>query len=60
MRYLIKNKTIKPIVILDEGFTKYLYPKGDRLGRDKIFVNELNSQIKNMKELKFIQITKME
>jgi len=60
MKYLIKNKTIKTIVLLLDGKTKYLFPKGDRLGRDKIEINKLTGQVKNAKSLKFLQITKVE
>lgn len=60
MKYLIKNKTTKNIVLLLDGKTKYLYPKGDRLGRDKTTVNKLTGQLKNAKTLKFLQISKEE
>lgn len=60
MKYLVKNKTTKNIVLLVDGATTYLYPKGDRLGRDKRLVNNLTDQIRNAKALKFIQISKVE
>lgn len=60
MKYLIKNKTTKNIVLLLNGKTKYLYPKGDSMGRDKILVNKLTEQVKNAKSLKFLQISKVE
>jgi hypothetical protein len=56
--YLIKNKTIKNIVLLLEGCTNYLYPKGEK--NDNIKVKELNPQLRNLKTMKFIQITKIE
>lgn len=59
MKYIIKNKTTKNIVLLVEGKTKFLYPKGDNRGRDQILVDELTSQMKNAKQLRFIQITKV-
>jgi hypothetical protein len=60
MRYLIKNKTSKNIVLLVDGFTTYLYPKGDKKERDRLVVDTLTQQIKNIKVLKFIQINKIE
>jgi CRISPR/Cas system CSM-associated protein Csm4 (group 5 of RAMP superfamily) len=55
--YLIKNKTIKNIVLLINNNTIYLYPKGAK--NDNIKVNELNAQLKNLKKMRFIQITKI-
>jgi hypothetical protein len=60
MKYLIKNKTIKNIVFLLDGKTKYLYPKGDKKGRDSMVINKITEQVKNTKSLKFIQVTKIE
>lgn len=57
MRYLIKNKTSKTIVLLISGTTNYLLAKGKR--GDKLYVNELTPQIKNIKKMKFIQISKV-
>ena len=59
MKYIIKNKTTKNIVLLVDGKTKFLYPKGDRRQRDQILVDEVTSQMKNAKQLRFIQITKV-
>jgi hypothetical protein len=58
--YLIKNKTIKNIVLAIDGHTQYLYPKGDKYNRDQVKVHSLNGQLKNAKKLKFIQITRIE
>jgi hypothetical protein len=60
MKYLVKNKTSKNIVLMIDGGTVYLYPKGDLKGRDNLAVNSLTPQLKNAKLLKFIQITKIE
>lgn len=60
MEYLIKNKTSKNIVLLIEGGTKFLYPKNDEEKRDVLIVEEVTQQLKNLKKLKFIQITKIE
>lgn len=60
MKYLIKNKTTKNIVLLIDGSTAYLYPKGDAKSRDNLLVKTLTPQLKNAKMLKFIQITKVE
>jgi hypothetical protein len=60
MRYLIKNKTSKNIVLLVDGGTHYLLPKGDGKGRDCLLVGSLTPQLKNAKMLRFIQITKVE
>lgn len=60
MKYLVKNKTTKNIVLLIDGSTTYLYPKGDNGGRDKRLVNSLTDQVRNAKALKFIQISKVE
>lgn len=60
MKYIIKNKTIKNIVFLVDGNTRYLFPKGDPKGRDELRVNQLTGQMKNAKSLKFIQISKVE
>ena len=57
MKYLIKNKTSKTIVFLIDGYTKYLYTKGKK--RDKFIVNKLTPQIKNIKRMKLIQISKI-
>jgi len=58
--YLIKNKTTKNIVLLIKGSTEFLYPKGNLKNRDHMIVDELTPQLKNIKILKFIQISKME
>ena len=58
MRYLIKNKTSKNIVLLVNGATTYLNPRGDK--GDTVFVSELTPQLRNAKTLKFLQITKVE
>lgn len=58
--YIIKNKTIKNIVLLIDGKTFCLSPKGDSFNRDVLIVKELNDQLKNLKNLKLIQITKKE
>lgn len=60
MRYLIKNKTSKNIVLLVDGGTHYLLPKGDVKSRDCLLVSSLTPQLKNAKMLRFIQITKVE
>lgn len=60
MKYLIKNKTTKNIVLLIKGYTHFLYPKNSSTGRDKVIVEELTPQIKNIKNMKFIQISKVE
>jgi hypothetical protein len=60
MKYLIKNKTIKNIALLIDSHTAFLYPKGDGRNRDKMLVDELTPQLKNAKNLKFIQISKVE
>jgi hypothetical protein len=57
--YLIKNKTTKNIVLLVKGSTEFLYPKGDLKGRDHLEIEELTPQLKNIKVLKFIQISKI-
>lgn len=57
MKYLIKNKTSKTIVFLIKGETKYLYAKGKK--RDRFMVDELTPQIKNIKRMRFIQISKV-
>lgn len=59
MKYIIKNKTTKNIVLLVEGRTKFLYPKGDSRNRDQVLVDEVTTQMKNAKALRFIQITKV-
>jgi hypothetical protein len=56
--YTIKNKTIKNIVLQVEGHTVFLNPKGSK--NDEIIVNELNPQLKNLKKMRFIQISKVE
>jgi len=56
MEYLIKNKTSKNIVLLIEGCTTYLYPKGKK--GDNLLVDTLTPQLKNLKKLRFIQISK--
>ena len=60
MKYLVKNKTTKNIVLLIHGHTHFLYPKNDKRCRDQLVVNELTPQLKNIKKLKFIQISKVE
>jgi hypothetical protein len=60
MRFLIKNKTSKNIVLLIDGCTTYLYPKGSLSGKDHLAVDSITPQIKNIKMLKFIQISKIE
>ena len=60
MKYLVKNKTTKNIVLLIDGSTHFLYPKDNKKGRDKVIVEELTPQMKNIKKLKFIQISKVE
>jgi hypothetical protein len=57
MKYLIKNKTSKTIVFLVNGNTKYLYAKGKK--GDKFVTDELTPQIKNIKKMRFIQISKV-
>lgn len=57
MKYLIKNKTSKTIVFLINGHTQYLYAKGKK--RDRFIVDELTPQIKNIKKMRFIQISKV-
>jgi hypothetical protein len=57
MKYLIKNKTSKTIVFLVNGSTQYLYAKGKK--RDRFIVDELTPQIKNIKKMRFIQISKV-
>lgn len=57
--HFIKNKTIKTIVLLVDKKTVYLYPKGDEREQDKLYVRVLNPQLKNLKQLKFIQVTKI-
>jgi len=58
MKYLIKNKTSKNIVLLVDGCTTFLYPRGKK--RDFKIVDALTPQLKNLKKLKFIQITKID
>lgn len=60
MKYLIKNKTTKNIVLLIDGSTHFLYPKDNKNGKDQLVVEELTPQLKNIKKLKFIQISKVE
>lgn len=60
MSFLIKNKTTKNIVLLVDGNTSFLYPKGDKFNRDKKTVKTLTEQIKKIKSLKFIQISKVD
>lgn len=60
MNYIIKNKTTKNIVLLVDGLTHFLYPKNDSKGRDQLVVDELTPQLKNIKKLKFIQISRVE
>ncbi len=60
MKYLIKNKTTKNIVLLVNGSTHFLYPKNDVRERDQLVVIELTPQLRNIKKLKFIQISKVE
>lgn len=57
--YLVKNKTIKTIVLLIAGKTVYLYSKGDENEKDKLYIRNLTPQLKNLKGLKFIQLTKI-
>jgi hypothetical protein len=57
--YLVKNKTIKTIVLLIAKKTVFLYPKGDERQQDKLYLKALNPQLKNLKQLKFIQVTKI-
>jgi phage gp16-like protein len=58
--FVIKNKTSKTLVLLIDGNSHFLYPKGDSKKRDNVSVNELTSQIRNMKKLRFIQISKVD
>jgi hypothetical protein len=60
MKYLVKNKTTKNIALLINGSTDFLYPKGDLKNRDRKIVEILTPQLKNIKNLKFIQISKVE
>jgi hypothetical protein len=60
MKYLVKNKTTKNIVLLINGSTHFLYPKNNKKGRNQLVVDELTPQLKNIKKLKFIQISKVE
>jgi hypothetical protein len=60
MKYLIKNKTSKTLVLLIEGHTSYLYPRGREKQKDQMTVSSLPPQLKNLKTLKFIQITKVD
>jgi len=58
MKFLIKNKTSKNIVLLINGGTKFLYPKSKE--GNSLTVDTLVSQLKNLKKLRFIQITKID
>ncbi len=58
MKYVIKNKTSTTHVLLIDGSTYYMLPKGDPQGRDVLEVDTLTPQLKNMKKMKFIQINK--
>ena len=58
MKYLIKNKTTKNIVLNVDGGTRFLYPKNKQ--NDNLVVNLLTPQLKNLKKLRFIQITKID
>lgn len=60
MKYLVKNKTTKNIVLLIDNSTHFLYPKNDARGRDQLVVREITPQLRNIKKLKFIQISKVE
>lgn len=57
--FQVKNKTSKNIVLLVDGHTEYLYPKGNDLGRDIIQTATLSPQIKSLKQKKIVQITKI-
>jgi len=56
--FIIKNKTSKTLVLLVEGNSCFLYPKGNKT-RDSVTVDELTPQIRNMKKLRFVQISKV-
>ncbi len=58
-KFQVKNKTSKSIVLLVDGHTEYLYPKGNDRGRDKIETATLSPQMKNLKQKKFVQVTKV-
>jgi len=60
MKYIVKNKTTKNIALLINGSTDFLYPKGDLKGRDHKVVDQITPQLRNIKILKFIQISKVD
>ena len=60
MKYIIKNKTTTTHVLLINNATYYLLAKGNKQKRDVVEVDSLTPQLKNMKNMKFIQITKVD
>lgn len=57
--YWIKNKTSKNIVLNEDGNTFFLYQKNSDNYQDQLFISYLTKQMKKLKELKFIQISKL-
>jgi hypothetical protein len=60
MKYVIKNKTSTTHVLLIKNATYYLLAKGNKQKRDIVEVSTLTPQLKNMKNMKFIQINKVD
>jgi hypothetical protein len=60
MKYIIKNKTTTTHVLLLNNSTYYLLAKGNKDKRDIVEVDSLTPQLKNMKNMKFIQINKVD